>query len=39
MLANRGILSYIKIDNINDKQISIEEAAEYLAIKPVTLRR
>ena len=25
-------------DNINDKWISIEEAAEYLGIKPVTLR-
>lgn len=26
-------------DNINDKWISIEEAAEYLGIKSVTLRR
>lgn len=26
-------------DNFNDKWISIEEAAEYLGIKPVTLRR
>ena len=25
-------------ENINDKWISIEEAAEYLGIKPVTLR-
>lgn len=25
-------------DKINDKWISIEEAAEYLGIKPVTLR-